>query len=254
MLGLRKVSTIPEMLDDLKVDLQLDLERKMEALGKQIEERLSAHGSATDFSDKLEEAANNLNALATGLEAKITKVTDSTTQLANTATSYRDALLNKTPRTQTQAGAGSPDPALNAAASREARQVLVQLTETDVNALSQETILEKATEALKNIRDPPPLEGTMIMEVTKLKKGAVLLLFNSKKAVNWILHPDVEIEFTVGFIPGATLKPRQFALLVPRAPLTFDPDNDIHLREIEKANGLNGNAITKAKWIKPVNH
>jgi hypothetical protein len=76
-------------------------------------------------------------------------------------------------------------------------------------------------------------------------------LLNLKEAAEWIQHSDVELEFTVLFHPEATLKPRQFAILAPHTPLTFDPNNENHLREVEKANGLSRNIIAKARWIKP---
>src|ERR1019366_4696620 len=107
--------------------------------------------------------------------------------------------------------------------------------------------------AIKQIENPSPPEGIEIKEVFKLRKGAILLLFNSKEAAEWLQHTDVEIEFTERFVPGCMIKPRQFAILAPRIPLTLDPGNANHLREIEKANGLGKNAITKIRWIKPAN-
>ena len=42
-------------------------------------------------------------------------------------------------------------------------------------------------------------------------------------------------------------------MLVPRIPLTFDPTEDSHLREIEECNELPKGTIFKARWIKPIN-
>ena len=40
---------------------------------------------------------------------------------------------------------------------------------------------------------------------------------------------------------------------MPRTPITFDPKNEAHLRELEEGNNLDPKSIKKAKWIKPVN-
>src|SRR6266702_3572575 len=41
--------------------------------------------------------------------------------------------------------------------------------------------------------------------------------------------------------------------MVLRIPLTFDPDNPKHLREIEETNRMPPKVIKKAWWIKPIN-
>ena len=127
--GCERSAEIPDLLEDLKIDLKLDLGGKLETLCKQMEEKLMPQDTTTLTSDRLEETAKSLNVLATGLEAKINKVTSSTEQLANTATTYRDALLRNNPPTQAHGSTRNTDPALNAATSRKARQVLVQLSE-----------------------------------------------------------------------------------------------------------------------------
>ena len=40
-------------------------------------------------------------------------------------------------------------------------------------------------------------------------------------------------------------------IMVPRIPLTLDPSNPTHLREIKEVNRLTPNTIKKARWIKP---
>jgi hypothetical protein len=225
-----KIAALPELMKELKMEIRIDIDSRMESV---------------------EDSVRNLNDIAAGLERKVMQVSDSSTQLANTATTYRDALLNGNTGAGANSRSDNPDPALNVATSRKARQVMIQLTETDLNTYSHETLMEKATQTIAGITHPPPPEGIKITEITKLKKGAIILLFNTKEAADWIQHEDVEVEFTVGFISGATLKQRQYALLVPRIPLSFNPENGLHLREIEEVNGLANNAIAKARWIKP---
>jgi hypothetical protein len=249
-----KLASIPDMIDELRIDIQTGLDAKLERLSRTLEDKLTAPQIDTPgTSDKLAETAKNLSELAAGLEAKINKVTNTTSQLANTATTYREVILGGNPHGHEHGGARNADPAINAATNRKVRQVMVQLTEGEAAVLSQQTIMEMATDAIKQIENPPSPEGIAITEVIKLRKGAILLLFNSREAADWLQHPEVEIEFTERFVPGCMIKPRQFAILAPRIPLTFEPGNANHLREIEEANRLGKNSIAKARWIKPAN-
>jgi hypothetical protein len=67
---------LSELLEEFKVDFQLDLENKMESFGRQMDEKFATQGQTSVYSDKLEETAKNLNAIAMGLGAKLDKVTD----------------------------------------------------------------------------------------------------------------------------------------------------------------------------------
>jgi hypothetical protein len=58
--------------------------------------------------------------------------------------------------------------------------------------------------------------------------------------------------FTSAFSEGSHIRARAFNIIVPRVPITFDPKNDEHLREVEEANGLKRLTIARAKWIKPI--
>ncbi|KAH9993610.1 hypothetical protein BJV77DRAFT_944294, partial [Russula vinacea] len=90
------------------------------------------------------------------------------------------------------------------------------------------------------------------MQVTKIRKNGLIINFSSKEAAQWLKRPDVGPIFAAHFIPGSIIKPRQFPLLVPRIPLTFNPEDKEHLREVEEGNSLDKYAIAKARWIKPV--
>jgi hypothetical protein len=45
--------------------------------------------------------------------------------------------------------------------------------------------------------------------------------------------------------------PRPVTLIVPRIPITFDPQNVEHIREVEEVNNLKNQVIWKVRWIKP---
>jgi hypothetical protein len=82
----------------------------------------------------------------------------------------------------------------------------------------------------------------------RTRRGAIVLLFNTKEAAEWLQQPEVELSFTANFASGSAIKPRQFALLVP---LTFNTENPGHLREVKERNELGKFTVAKARWIKP---
>jgi len=88
----------------------------------------------------------------------------------------------------------------------------------------------------------------------KTKKNTLLLTLNSKEVANWVREPGNEEMFADSFAKGAHIRDRLYNIVAPRVPLTFEPGNVTHLREIEKANGLTSHALHKARWIKPVEH
>lgn len=49
------------------------------------------------------------------------------------------------------------------------------------------------------------------------------------------------------------MKERTYQTVAPFVPLTFNPDSDRDLREIEEVNDLPEGSIAKARWIKPQN-
>ena len=69
--------------------------------------------------------------------------------------------------------------------------------------------------------------------------------------VHRIREPGNEATFADAFSKGAHIQEREYILVAPRVPLTFDPGNPDHLREIEETNALPKLIIRKARWIKP---
>ncbi|KAH9959861.1 hypothetical protein BC827DRAFT_1212140 [Russula dissimulans] len=59
--------------------------------------------------------------------------------------------------------------------------------------------------------------------------------------------------FTDAFAKGSHIKLRSFNLVVSGIPITFDPENEVHLREVEEVSELPRFAVTNARWIKPLN-
>lgn len=110
---------------------------------------------------------------------------------------------------------------------------------------------DKFEVALNSLTPPPPM-GTKIQEINKLRNGGIVIQLSTKEAADWLQDPANEIDFTSKLDDMAYIKDRAYPIVVPRIPLTFDPSNQEHLREIESANGLQPKTIGKARWIKPI--
>ncbi|KAH9956039.1 hypothetical protein BC827DRAFT_1077290, partial [Russula dissimulans] len=95
--------------------------------------------------------------------------------------------------------------------------------------------------------------GTKVVSALKTHRKAILLTLNSKEVANWIRDPSIEIDFSESFSKDVHIKPRLFNLILPGIPITFNPDNETHLQEVEEVNNLEKNSLYKAKWIKPLN-
>ncbi|KAF8274198.1 hypothetical protein EI94DRAFT_1547035, partial [Lactarius quietus] len=84
-----------------------------------------------------------------------------------------------------------------------------------------------------------------------LRKGGFTILFKEKEAIEWHQNPEAELDFKTGISPDTEIVKRQYSILIPRIPLTFDPSNEDHLREVEECNDLPVGSVAKACWIKP---
>jgi len=64
--------------------------------------------------------------------------------------------------------------------------------------------------------------------------------------------PNISWKFSHGACnPDATIKTRDFSYSPSSfVPLTFKPDRDEYLREIEDVNGLDKGFLVRARWIK----
>ena len=102
--------------------------------------------------------------------------------------------------------------------------------------------------------DADKLGKVKVEAALKTKKNAILLTLNSKEAADWIREVGNEKTFANAFSKGAHIRDQEYILVAPRVLLTFEPENQLHLREIKEANSLPTCIIRKARWIKPAAH
>lgn len=213
---------------------------------------VSLEAKLTESSKQFAKSAERIEAVATEIQAKLAAVASTTTQLETTANSYKDALLKVPPiQHHSVEGQGIMDPALGRNADRKARQVLVDFLDDQMNSLSETAIKEKVTDAVNKVTSPAPPKDFTVEEVTKLRNNGLVILFGSKEVVKWLQDPEAELLFTGHLSNGASIRQRQHIILVPKIPITLDPSNEMHIREIEEANCLKEHVISKIRWIKP---
>jgi hypothetical protein len=114
-------------------------------------------------------------------------------------------------------------------------------------------INNRVSAAITSVTNPPPPKDTTIVEISKLQKGGFTVLFKHKEVVDWLQDTGVEFDFASQLAEDATIIKRTYSILVPRVPLTFNPANEKHLREVEECNEFPEGTVVKARWIKPVN-
>ena len=249
--GCNRAERLPETLKELRTEILLTIEAGIDDLGNAIRNRMSDPEGTSGIAERMEEAANNLSKVAQEVETRITKAAETSDQIANNAQTYRDALLRDPRPGTTRQVETEEHRAIEEARERKERQVLVEFLDAQSLSISLEAIQEKAEEAIKQVKSPDSPQDTSIVSVSKTRKNAVVINFNTKEAAQWLRTSTVSLEFEAYFITGADVKPRQYSIVVPRIPLTFDPEDDSHLREVEEANGLEEYCIAKARWIKP---
>jgi hypothetical protein len=184
------------------------------------------------------------------LISKIGNVTTVADKIADTTQSYRDVLVAR----QAPAHMTSVDPKVLGDVERRAKQILIDLYDKDgANILgrSLEEQVGKANEVIDKMTDANKPGKAKVVSANVTKKGAILLTLDSKETAIWIRELENEAVFADSFAKGAHIMDREYSLVAPSIPLTFEPDNAAHLREIEEVNNLPSRAIRKARWIKP---
>jgi hypothetical protein len=236
------------------------LHTEMDKLSTVITSSLAEQTRSLNTPGALTETITNLKQVASDMSKTINEATTATTHINNTALNYKQALLHTTakpppPPPQTQQVRPHNDirydnTAILLGIDKKARQILFDSGKGEDNLWNTSEIREKAKAAMANIQPAPP-EDTEIQEVIKLRKGSLILQFVTKEAADWLRKPEVATAFTKKFDPDTAIRDRTHPIMVPRIPLTFDPGNPAHLREVEETNGLTPKTIKKARWIKP---
>ena len=253
------VKSLHEIVKELQSNLSAELDSKLSVLEKKLTLPSPAQKQLESTAKELGLAAESIKVSTNDIGKTIAQVSDTNTQLASTATDYRDALLKSSEDqarafnavNPTQPSAASSDPRVLRDIDRKARQILIDTTDASFTGASQAEIKDKVSEAIKLITDPTQPKDVTILEVIKLRKGGVTIIFKDKEVVKWLQDTSVEPKFTAAIAIDASITKRVYPILAPRVQLTFDPSINEHLREIEECNNFPFGSIEKARWIKP---
>ena len=147
------------------------------------------------------------------------------------------------------------DPKVLINADRRSRQILIEYDAIEENATLNISLLElkdKANRIIVEMDDPARPESVAVENVTRTRNRSLLLLVNTKEAADWLRDPNVEYKFVDKYAIGASFKVRSYNVLLRWVPITLDPTNRTHHREIEEVNGLPEHMIKNMRWIKPI--
>ena len=239
--------------------VERSMQQEISKLSNSIKDTLADQCKAMNPPEAMIEAVTTLKQVASDMNKTIGEATNATTQISDTAQSYKQALLQAAPQGhqlqqpyQVQVRNTQPDPRILVDIDRKARQILVDTIDPDVLNASLAEIKEKVRTSIASVTNPPPPQNVEVIDVNKLRKGGITILFEGKEVIEWLKDREAELGFLTAFAQDATISKRSYPILVPRVPLSFDPTCDTHLREIEEVNDLPMGAIQKARWIKPI--
>ena len=235
-------------------------EKVEEAIGKGLaklsdvmESALANQKDMQNSSKRIEGAAQAIHKTLEEVDKNLAVVSDSSNRLTNTVSSYKDALLT-VPRPPQHAQTNRPtdqnDPRIIRDQHRKACQVLVDIYNKDTVNRSLEE-LKNNFNTLIGLEPTEPLADVNVQRIIKLRNGGLILQFETKEAAEWFKQPVILSSILPQIDSSATLKNRTFQILVPRVPVTFEPDNEESLRELEEQNGMKDGILHKARWIKP---
>ena len=206
-----------------------------------------------ESSEKAQKALEGLINNSSAILSKIGNVTSTADKIADATQSYQDVLVTR----QTPAYRTSVDPKVLGDMERKAKQILVDIFDKEgTNTLEKSLteLISKANKAFDKMNKAAKPALVKVETAYKTKKNVILFMLNSKEAANWVREPGNEVTFADAFSKGSHIRDWLYNIVAPRVPLTFEPGNTTHLREIKEANRITQNALRKARWIKPAEH
>ncbi|KAG2130233.1 hypothetical protein DEU56DRAFT_955912 [Suillus clintonianus] len=136
-----------------------------------------------------------------------------------------------------------------------ARQILINVTLDGPIApskVSHAQLVEKIQTAISSLddADKPIL---VIKNINQYRNGGTVIEMTTAEAAEFLKKNTVKEELIKKLDPKAVFKDRGYPVVIQFVPLTYDPDNQNHIRELEAENNWEEGTITLARWIKPPN-
>lgn len=244
---------VQDEVSSLCKGFRADLVKFGENLSVRLNGITSVMNVTLEATEKAAKVTKEIKGSMVDIISKLGKVTNVADKIADTMQSYHNVLTAR----QTPTHKVNADPKVLGDMDRRVKQLLVDIYGDEGNTTLEKSLMElisKANKVLDRMSDADKPEKVKVEAALKTKKNAVLLMLNSKEAAEWIREVGNEETFADAFSKGAHIRDWEYILVVPRVPLTFKPENQLHLREIKEANSLPTHIICKARWIKLVAH
>lgn len=115
-------------------------------------------------------------------------------------------------------------------------------------------LVAKANIALEVVQGEQGLSAKVVA-ATKLRNGGILYELDNAAVTQLIWDKDeFRAAFLRGFSSHAMVKPRLYPIIAEHVPLSFRPDSEAELCNLEDANSLRDNVIARARCIKLPSH
>ena len=206
----------------------------------------SADGLVGHMMDKFTEAVKAVTQAAISeVKSASSTLTESSTQIAATTISYRDALKNTAASPTT--AAVTMDTRVHAREGVKAWQVLIDAPDPSQQlhqGADNVQLVSLANDALKDMEDPQP---HCFAGARQLNNGRLLHEMDSEEAATWLSGPFARATFLGRFAPNATFKSHTYSLVIQFVLLHFKLNNNNELHALEELNGLPPNTF---HWVR----
>lgn len=197
---------------------------------------------------ELNELANDIRELITDAKEQITAHAKHVT---SSAIPPRDAFLPRSPTYAETLVAPPPhaDPRLAAREGIKARQFVLEGMDTleRIAQLSNVQLKEELNSVLGRIGQ----SSFRIRTATLLRRRGVLIEVDTDSAARWMTINTNMRTFCKAIGSSVMHRPRTFNVMAFNAPLTFDPNSQVHLGEVQETNNIDEGGIVSARWAKP---
>jgi hypothetical protein len=228
-----------------------DLAKVQDDLTVQLDGIMSIINVTLETTEKVLNVSEKIKGNSNDIISKLGKVTNVVDKIADTMQSYHNILVTRQAQTYK---ASTPSKVLGDIECK-AKQILIDIFDEEGNNTlekSLEELIDKANKVLGKMSDIDKLKEVKVEATYKTRRNTILLTLNSKEAANWVRELSNKVNFANAFSKGVHICEREYILVMPGVPLTFNPENTAHLREIEETNSLPKLIICKVRWIKLV--
>jgi hypothetical protein len=153
--GCSPAHNVSELLDNLHTKLSADFTKKLDAIEHIVKTPPPAQEQLNCIAKEIGQVAKSIKLSLSEMGSSLAKVTDTNSQLENTASTYRDALCSDRSQQQPAHIASTntmlADPRVTREVDRKARQILIETKDETIMGASLAEIKEKVCNAIEAV-------------------------------------------------------------------------------------------------------